>query len=311
MENKYLKTKKIYGGLTETPLSEQKFSFGAIFQYVPPELLPDEWDAGVEPLEIKNQGASFICVAEGTTSAREPKEGIPLAEEFIIKTISEILGDTNWIYGGTSLDVGAKASLRGFLSRQDSPYSVLNDGVGIVASPDKWASTYNDLALKHQTKNWFWIGSSGGKMFDKIRGAIFSLKDKVAKEELLCISGVIWNNEWTDQTYIDTEGTPAGGHCIVILPKWVKKESFRENGVLKKAGRYLKIQNSIGNIGENGCQYFHEDIINKCFIFKAIMFQDAEDMTPEEILKKSKYYRSGFFSKLFLLFLTYIQEIFK
>jgi len=310
MENKYLKKRLIIGGLLPTLKEEQKFSFGAIFNYVPPELLPDEWDAGVEPLKIKNQGASFICVAEGTTSAREPKEGIELAEEFTIKTISEILGNTNWIYSGTSLDIGAKASLKGFLSRSEAPYSVLNDGVGIVASPDKWAATYSDLALKHQTKNWFWVGSSGGKMFDKIRGAIFSLKDKVAKEELLCISGVVWNNEWTDQTYIDTEGTPAGGHCIVILPKWLnKKESFYDKGVLKKWGRYLKIQNSIGNIGENGCQYFHESLINRLFIFKAIMFQDAPDMTKEKILAKSKYYRASFIKKIFLLLVNFIKSL--
>ena len=160
MENKYLKKKLIIGGLNPTPKEKQKFSFGGIFGYIDPKLLPNEYTVGT-PIEIKNQNIpspTWICVAESLCSVSEYQEGIALEPAFTCKLISEILGNTNWIYSGTSLEIGAKASLRGFLSRAEAPYSVEKDGVGIIASPDTWAKTYDDLAMKHAKQAWFWIG---------------------------------------------------------------------------------------------------------------------------------------------------------
>ncbi len=278
-----IKVKKIYGGLLPTNKSKMKFSFGATFGYPDPKTLPDEYDVGA-PLEIKNQGNLFICVAEALTAVSEYQEGVKLEPAYTIKLISEIEGDTNWVYRGTSLHNGAKASLKGFLARQDSLYSVENNEVDTYALPSNWPATYDDLAAIHAKQAWFWIGVSGKlKMFDAIRCAMWQFKD----EHRAVLTGIVWNDEWTDEVYIEKEGTPAGGHAICIKG-WV--------------GDWLKVQNSIGeSVGEGGIQYLHKNIANKCLNFKAIVFKDLpENLTEEQIKEKSKYYRANIFKKLLL-----------
>ena len=266
------------GGLLPTPKEKMKFSFGAVFGYPDPATLPNEFDIG-EPLEIKNQNIpspSFICVAESLVSVSEFQEKVALEPAFILKLITQISETIQWIYQGTNLEIGAKAALKGFLERQESPYSVEKDGVEVSATPNNWNASYDKIAQKHKKQAYYWIGVSGKlNMWDAIRGAMYQFKD----EKRAVQAGVIWNSEWTDKTYIDAIGTPAYGHAIAVLG-W--------------KGDYLKIQNSLGKeIGENGIQYFHKDIVNKEFgKFKALAFSDMP-FSEEEILKKSKSYRIG------------------
>ena len=273
-----LKEKFNGGGLLETPKEKMKFSFGAVFGYPDPATLPDEFDVG-EPIEIKNQNipsSSFICVAESLVSVSEYQEKITLEPAYVLKLITEISNTIQWIYQGTSLEIGAKAALRGFLERQESPYSVEKDGVEVSATPKNWNASYDKIAEKHKKQAWFWIGVSGKlNMFDAIRGAMYQFKD----EKRAIQAGVIWNGEWTDKTYIDALGTPAYGHAVCVKG-W--------------KGDYLIIQNSLGKeIGENGLQYFHKNIVNSEFgKFKALMFADMP-ISEEEILKKSRSYRIG------------------
>jgi len=277
-------------GLNPTPITEQKFSFGATFGYVPPEQLPYEFDVG-EPLEIKNQNIpapSFVCVAEAGVSVSEDQEGVVLEPAYRIKNITNILGSSNWINEGTDLATGAKAAKMGDLEREESPYSVEKDGVEFCADPKNWPATYDEMAAKHAKKDWFWIGTSGGSMFERIKGAMYRFKD----EKRSIQTGVMWQDNWL-KTYINETGNPTGGHSIKIKG-W--------------KGDWLKIQNSIGKeIGENGIQYFHKDLVNKLFTFGAIMFADIPPyQTKESIIFKSQWYRSGFWSKSLLLIKNFI-----
>jgi hypothetical protein len=291
-----MKLTTILSGLHPTPKEKQKFSFGAIFGYIDPKLLPNEFDVG-EPIEIKNQNIpvpSFVCIAESLCSVSEDQEGIALEPAYTIKVISEIIGSRNWTMLGTDLATGAKASLKGFLERKESPMSVEKDGVNKVSDPDNWNKTYDDLALKHAKRAWFWIGTSGKlPMFDAIRSAMFAFKNEKRSVQ----TGVMWNYGW-DGVYIDKEDTPSGGHAIKI--KGWKKD-------------YLTIQNSVGkDFGDNGIQYIHKDLVNKLFNFGALMFADfPENMTHQDIINASEKYRVNLFLKFWLIIKNYFWEIFR
>ena len=277
-------------GLNPTPLEKQKFSFGATFGYIPPEQLPSEYDVG-EPLEIKNQNIpvnSFVCVAEAGVSVSEDQEGVALEPAYRIKNITEILGSSDWINGGTDLATGAEAALEGDLERTESPFSVEKNGVEFCADPANWAKTYDELALKHAKKNWFWVGTSGGSMFDRIRGAMYRFKD----EKRSIQTGLMWHDNFLT-TYIDAIGNPTGGHSIKIKG-W--------------KGDYLTIQNSVGEgVGEKGIQYFHKDIVNKLFTYGAIMFLDMPPyQTKETIILKSRIYRAGFWGKFWIILEAFV-----
>jgi C1A family cysteine protease len=148
------------------------------------------------------------------------------------------------------------------------------------------------LALKHAKKDWFWIGVHGN-MFESICSALWQFRN----EKRAVLTGLIWDNEWTNLTFIDNEGTNAGGHSIAIIG-YEKQLNGKD---------YLVIQNSIGKeIGDEGIQYLSRDLINRNLQFGALMFVDAEDITEEQILKKSAYYRANFLKKLYLLFIKWL-----
>ena len=132
--------------------------------------------------------------------------------------------------------------------------------------------------------------------FDCIKSALWRFKDEHRAVQI----GVIWENSWTYQTYINKSNKEdkTGGHALAVIG-WKDKD-------------YLIIQNSIGKeIGENGIQYIHRDIINANKQFGALMFADMPtDLTREEILKKSKYYRSNLWQKIILLLADYLKDIF-
>lgn len=274
-------------GLKPTPKEKQKYSFGAIYGYPDIATLPDKYDVG-EPLEIKDQKETMACVAYSLTAVSEYQEGVPLEPTYTVKLISEIEGE-GWVNNGTSLDVGAKAALNGFLPRSDSPYTLEKFGISWVANPLNWNSELDEKAKKHAKKAWFWIGSSNKlKMFDAIRSAMWKFKD----EKRAVQTGVIWNDIWSDQTKINKEGRSIGGHAIAIKG-W--------------DGDYLKIQNSYGkSVGENGIQYIHKNLVNKLFRFGALMFLDLPE-THEAILEKSEWYRASWFKKLFLIIKSWIK----
>jgi len=92
-------------------------------------------DSGLEPLEIKNQLDTFCCVAFASTSVSEDQEGVILSPEYTIKNISKILNDPMWVYGGTSLDVGAEAIAKGALEHSQCPYTLEKDGIDKIANP--------------------------------------------------------------------------------------------------------------------------------------------------------------------------------
>jgi hypothetical protein len=274
----------VWGGLLKTPKEKRGYSFGAIFGYLDPKTLPDEFTIG-EPLEIKNQLNTFTCVAHSFTSLSEFQERVLLAVEYVIKLISQELKDASWVYKGTSLSIINKIAGRGCIEKSESPYTIAKDGIDKVAEPVNWADTYDILALKHAKKAVFWIGEHGD-MFNSIRSALYQFRD----EKRAVQTGIMWNTGWEDFIYIDKKLIQAGGHSFHFIG-W--------------KGDYLKLQNSIGNIGENGCQYLHKSLVNELLDYGALMCLDMPPMTKEEILVLSEKYRKqkiSIIQKLLVLF---------
>lgn len=272
-------------GLQKTPKRRQKYSLGACFGYLPIADLPDEFSVG-DPLEIKSQTAQ-TCVAQSLCAVSEYQEKVALEPAFTIKLISELKGQ-NWVNTGTTLEAGAKASLKGFLGREESPFSVEREGLTYCADPNNWTKSLDDLASYHRKRAWFWIGKSKKlPMFDAIRSALVTF----ASEKRAVQTGVMWCREWTNQEYIKENGTPIGGHAICLH---------------KYKGDYLGIQNSYGTgVGKDGCHWIHRDLVNKLFKYGALIFADAPE-EHDEIIKKSKRYRGCCLINYFNRFMSLI-----
>lgn len=292
----------ILPGLLPTPKKEQTFSFGATFGYPDPKTLPKQFLVG-DPIEIKNQNIptpSYICVPVSGSSVSEPQEGEALEPAYGVKVITEILGSMRWINSGTSLKVGAKAMLKGLLTRKDSPFSVEEKGVAFVANPDNWNKKYDDMALLHAKIAFFWIGTSKKTlkkmpMFDAIRSAMYAFRS----EKRAVQTGVMWQGRWTYTTYIDKKDIPSGGHAFAIIG-WKER--------LDK--KYLIIQNSAGKTtGDNGLQYISEEIVNETFTFGALMYADMpEGWSKDDIIFNSRLYRAGFLKKILLYIIKFFKK---
>jgi len=267
-------------GLKPTPYSRQRYSFGAIWGYIPPDELPYEYDVG-EPLEIKDQKNTQCCVAFSGTSVSEYQEGVILAPEYTIKVIAEEEG-AGWVWEGTSLEAMAKASLKGFLAKKDCPFTLEKNGADYIANTANWPEMYDRKAAQHKKAQWFWIGTSAKlSMFDAIRSALYRFKD----EKRAVQTGVLWRNNWgLEEVITQTDGMPVGGHALAI-------KGFK--------GDYLKIQNSYGlRAGKDGIQLIHKDVVNRFFNYGALMSKDMPEMAHEEIIEKSKLYRSWIYRLL-------------
>lgn len=255
-------------GLLPTPKEKMKYDSKRIFGALDPSILPYEFSVG-EPLEIKNQGGTFCCVAFSLTSVSEDQEGIILEPAYTVKNISELAGSKNWVWQGTSLDIGAKAALKGFIPRANSPYSTEKDEVLTYAEPANWMPLHDEIGQTHAKQAWFWIKEKD--MFNAIRSVLYMFKEEKRSVQ----TGVIWCQEWTNQTHIDNYGTPIGGHAIKIFG-W--------------KGDYLRIQNSYGKgIGENGTHWIHKNVVNKYLQFGALHFADMPaGLSHEQAIEKSK-----------------------
>ena len=270
----------------------KEFSFGAIWEYGDPKILPET--LGRLPQRVRNQGSDDTCVSRSFAVAREFQENVGLSEEYIFMVSKKLEGDFDSF--GLDPKVAAKAIKQGVLEKTQAPYSFENEGRD-AARPDRWPTTYEEMAKTHATENYFWIEKGyGNDLFDNIRLSMHKFKD----ENRVVVVGALWRNSWTyaDKGIIppftlEKEGTP---HAFTAID--FKKIDGKE---------YLVTQNSLGeDAGDRGCHYFDRATVNKEFLF-AIMFKDAPNETKESIIIKSQWIRAGFYEKALMLAKSFFQ----
>ena len=272
---------KIGGGLRPYNPDKRDYHLGSIFGYPDLKELPASFLVG-EPLEIKQQHQTDMCLAFTLASVREQQEGVLLSPEYIFKRIKEI--DGNWQEWGSDQKTGAKAILNGILEKLESPYHLENDTRDFIANPANWNTTYDTLAEKHKTQVYFWIEAvSKLDMFDAIRSALYRFKD----EKRAIATGAIWKQSWLNaeggwipKVYFDKTGTP---HAFAIIG-WEKDNLI------------LQLSNGT-EIGDKGLFCMPRSVANQELLF-ALMFADyPENETKETIIYKSQLARANWWQR--------------
>ena len=273
---------KIGGGLKPHKIDGKEFNFGSIFGYPDLKELPANFLVG-NPLEIKQQYETDMCLAFTLASVREQQEEVLLSPEYIFKRIKEIEGD--WQEWGADPKTGAKAVLNGIIEKLESPYHLEKDTRNYIANPENWNTTYDTLAEKHKTQGYFWIEAAKGlDMFDAIRSALYRFKD----EKRAIASGAEWKQSWLSaekgqipKIYFDKTGTP---HAFAIIG-WTEEDEL-----------ILQLSNGT-RIGLQGLFYMPRSVANKELLF-ALMFADyPENETKETITYKSQIARANWWQK--------------
>src|SRR3990167_10658302 len=68
----------------------KEFSFGAIWEYGDPKILPET--LGRLPQRVRNQGSDDTCVSRSFAVAREFQENVGLSEEYIFMVSKKLEG---------------------------------------------------------------------------------------------------------------------------------------------------------------------------------------------------------------------------
>ena len=275
------------GGLIPPKKSDRAYSFGAILKYASLSELPESYLIDENPI-IHDQKDTDYCTAFMVVAMRQFQEGVKLSPEFQFAQTKKIMG--SWQEWGADPKNASKAAILGLLEYAESPFTLEAKGRDFCANWENWPETYTELAKKHLTQAYFWIGESGGmEMFDAIRSALWRFKD----EKRAVGVGALWRTSWVskvskDHPFIPTryenDGTP---HAFTVIG-W-------END-------FLVLQLSSGTqYGKNGIVYMPREVANKELIF-SMMFSDIpKGMDKEDVLYLSSWYRSGFFKKILLL----------
>lgn len=261
---------------------KKKYLLGAVFGLPLSSTLPVEFS--FTPLGIKNQKYTQMCLSHAISSASELQEGIPLEATYTNMKTHQIMGNVE--DNGADAESGAKAAKQGFLPASESPFSLENHDASFLTNPLNWPVGYDSAASKYAKDAFFWIEPDRTHdFFDAIRASIQLFKN----ENRSVVIGLPWCYEWTqDKAVINESGTQSGGHALNVVG-WT-----RINGQ-----DYLKIQNSYGQEwGDKGYNYISRKVMNKLCVF-ALMFKDKPDnLTHDDVIELSLYYRLNMFLKL-------------
>ena len=131
-----------------------------------------------------------------------------------------------------------------------------------------WNESLNEKAKEHRKISYFKIDGYKNT-YDSIVATLWMNRN----EKRACLTGVMWNSEWTySNGIIDEMGTPAFGHAFALIGK--KTIDNKE---------YLEAQLSNGNIGDKGLFYFSREIVNESFTYGAYTFKDMPSKVASTI----------------------------
>ncbi len=259
--------KELKGGFIPDKPSNKDFSytkqFGAITK------LPTEDFLVAEPLKIKDQKNSDMCVAYGLCAVSEDQENMELSPEWFFSQIKKAMGD--WKTWGAGIKDGCKVAVKvGFLPERLETYSLGEADRDAIANWNNWPDLTKE-ALSQRKQAYF--KADGQKdTFDSFRATLYANKS----EKRSIITGVIWQNHWlgAKNGIIPKEkGSSMFGHAFKIFgQKTINKEI------------YLIAQLSNGeSVGDKGIFYFPREVINRDFIYGGWTFKDID---PSEVKAK-------------------------
>jgi len=271
------------GGLLPLKKDSRDFKYEGMFGGVAIESIPDNFTIS-DPLEIKDQGYSDMCVAFATVAVSEDQEKVPLSAEWFFSQIKKIQG--NWKTWGADLRDGAKAAVKvGFIEEGNSPFSLKKEDRDFIANWDNWPVELQEEAQVHRKEAYFSVNSD----FDSLRSALW--QNRLEKRSIL--TGVLWESDWNgikDGIIPDkSTGSEETPHAIKIFGQ-------------KKIGEKLYLVAQLSNstdFGDKGIYYFPESIVNKKFKFGAYIFKDLD---PENVKKISWNWRIRLYDFLIKLF---------
>ncbi len=260
---------KISGGLLRLPKDGRDFSLtklGAMIE------LPQEDFIVAEPLKIKDQLDSDMCVAFASCAVSEDQEGVILSPEFFFSQIKKMKGD--WVSWGADLRTACKVAVSiGFLEDSFNPYKLGEKDRNFIANWKNWEiGKFEENAKKHRKKSYFKVDGSYDT-FNNIRAALWA--NRAAKQSIK--TGSIWDSSWTNAEngiIPKVKGTPQYGHAFKLYGQKMIGDEF-----------YLVAQLSNGEeIGDKGIFYFPREVVNREFKFGNFMDIDIDPEKAKKIV---------------------------
>jgi len=277
-----IQNRKTEYGLRELKLDPRDFKYEHIFGSVSLEDIPDNFIVA-NPIGIKDQSDSDMCVAFATCAVSEDQENVPLEPKWFFSQIKKLQG--NWKKWGADLRDGAKTAVNvGFIEENDAPFDIKYKDRDFTANWNNWPEDLNEKALAHRKQSFFSVACN----FDSFRSVLWQNRD----EKKTVLTGTLWESDWNNlkdgiipEKSTGSEETP---HAIKIFGQ-------------KKIGDklYLVAQLSNGaNFGDNGLFYFPEEIINSKFSYGAFIFKDLDPANMKKVSWSWKVWVYDFLSKL-------------
>ena len=274
--------KKIGGGLQKLPKDKNDFSMGAFFKT---KVIPT-WDFIVGTSEILDQVETDFCTGFATSAASSVQEGVTLNPFWSFAKSKELSGDIEaW---GQNLRTACKVHQKTGAPDYDREYSLEKRDAAFLRDIKNYPEDFLNKALVHKKQAYF-EADFFKSTYDSIAAALWKFKD----EKRVVITGALWRSHWTfaEGGIIPGFGGKDGfGHAFVFVgQKYIKDKP------------YLIAQLSNGeDIGDKGFFYFSKFVVDREFTFGNFMFLDMPaGRTPEDISKKTRWSRTGFWRKLF------------
>lgn len=289
MKNLYHKN---ISGLTPLKKDARDLSLGAVYKTIPIKDIPLLDFVVSQPIQIKDQLNTDMCVAYAITAVSEDQEGIELSPEYQFAQTKKILGDiTSW---GADLRTACKAieKIGSIPNKQGIAYM---NGKGVskynrdwIADWKNWDSALDMSAIEYKKKTYLSIDSTD--LFSAIIEAMWTFKD----EKRSILTGTTWYGNYTDIPLGIIPLTPQGagfGHAFKIFgQKIINKE------------RYLVAQLSNGtSIGDGGLFYFPKEVVNRDFKFGAFMFQDVDTQIIRDAQASGTKLNEVWYNKLLII----------
>jgi len=285
-------------GLQALPRDRRDFVLGAAFGNIDITTLPEEYELPTR--KIKDQEDTDMCTAYGTTLMSEFQELVGLDPLFQFAKIKEVRGEYK-AWGASARDA-AKAGLKGFLEELDAPYTLKSRTRNEIANWDAWDSKYDEMAIEHRKKAYFFIKEFGYEdIFDAIRAAMWQFR---AKKRAIGV-GLVWRPTWDNSMrgIIPRKKAIGGGGHFVVVVGWKQISG----------NTYLKIQNSWGkDAGEDGYYYMNRIVANREITYGAFMFEDLPKGVSKEDMKHNNrdYLKKHWWERFKLAIKNYFKYIF-
>jgi len=278
------------GGAILKKQDRADFSHSKVFGKISLEEIPLIDFMTAEPLEIKNQYSSDFCVGFATASVLEDHEGVILSAEWIFSQIKKMRG--NWEEWGARIKDGAEVAVKiGAIEKADAPYSLEDKSRDFLANPESWPDLA-DKAAKHRQKSYF---RPDGQIdtFESFRAVLW--QNRAIKSSIL--TGVFWRDAWRqakEGIITEEESAKTTPHALKICGQKII------NGEPYLVGQLSGCKDE----GNNGLFYFPKMVINRDFIYEALLFRD---ILPDEAKKKCW----GFWRTIWQKVVKFIKEYFK